>query len=258
MLNTFIYSIWRNFFHQLQEVFNVQRNLTELLTLRPLTKIFMLVMLIVNCLVFGLVGNFSILAWISFLTTLATVLNLILVDQGRLTNYSWGILSCVVWLVIACHNHLIGDIAAQLFYFVMQFVGLSVWGRQLDNTKQNELPPKKVSWGQLSMLLGLLFLIYGLVLLTSRQLHGAQIYLDATLLPLGIVGQILMTYGYRSQWIIWILLDSVNIIIWYRQLATGNVGTESMFALQIIILINSLYGAYLWFKPQVVHAKMKI
>lgn len=258
MLNNLFNSILHNFFHQLKQVFNVQRNYNEITTLRPLTKFLMITMLLVNCLVFILFGDFSLMSWLSFITALATVINLILVDQGRLTNYSWGVLSCVVWLLIALHNHLIGDIAAQMFYFIMQFIGLSIWGRQLDVTDQTELLPKKISLLQTILFIFLLIFIYGIVLLTSHKLHGVQIYLDATLLPLGIVGQILMTYGYRSQWLVWILLDMVNIVIWFNQLATGNAGTHSMFILQIIILINSLYGAYLWFKPQSSHSNLSI
>ena len=93
------------------------------------------------------------------------------------------------------------------------------------------------------------FVIYGIVLGISHSLHGAQIYLDATLLPLGIIGQVLMTYGYRSQWIAWIVLDVINVIIWTRALqADPSAGATSMLALQIMMLINSFYGQYMWLK----------
>ena len=53
---------------------------------------------------------------------------------------------------------------------------------------------------------------------------GVQVRLDGTLLPLGIVGQILMTYGYRSQWVAWIILDVIKVVIWFNQLSAGGPG----------------------------------
>jgi len=74
--------------------------------------------------------------------------------------------------------------------------------------------------------------------------------LDASLLVLGVIGQILMTYGYRSQWVAWIILDVINVIIWAVQLRHGGAAALSMLVLQISTLINGLYGAHLWFRPQ--------
>ncbi|WP_318767144.1 nicotinamide riboside transporter PnuC [Lactiplantibacillus carotarum] len=230
-------------------VFNPQRNWRELRTLRRSTKIMMTLMLLATITGFLLGRDFSFNGWIGLITGIAVVLNLILVDQGRLTNYSWGILGCVVWLVIAISNRLIGDIASQTFYLIMQFVGIAVWHRKMSEQKdQQELAPRTFS-----VLSGLCWLIatiiiYLTVLYFSKRLNGTQVYLDATLLPLGIVGMVLMVYGYRSQWYAWITLDVINVIIWFNQLKVLSPASASMFALQLVMLANGLYGAYLWFR----------
>ena len=63
--------------------------------------------------------------------------------------------------------------------------------------------------------------IYLIVVFVSSHTGGVQVRLDGTLLPLGIVGQILMTYGYRSQWVAWIILDVIKVVIWFNQLSAG-------------------------------------
>ena len=83
--------------------------------------------------------------------------------------------------------------------------------------------------------------------MTSHHLGGQQIILDATLLPLAIVSQLLMTYGYRSQWIGWILIDIINVIIWFNAWQTTGNSVFGMLILQIAMLVNAFYGAYLWF-----------
>ncbi|WP_338210218.1 nicotinamide riboside transporter PnuC [Lactiplantibacillus paraxiangfangensis] len=235
----------------IRAVFDLKRNVTELRTLRSSTKIMMSLMLLANIIGFILGKDFSFNGWIGLITGLAVVLNLILVDQGRLTNYSWGILGCAVWLVIAINNRLIGDIAAQSFYLIMQFVGIAVWHRKIsEQTDTHELASR--SFSKLAGFCWLIttIIIYMVVLYFSKRLNGTQVYLDATLLPLGIVGMVLMVYGYRSQWYAWITLDVINVIIWFNQLKGFSPASASMFALQLVMLANGLYGAYLWFYGQ--------
>lgn len=231
---------------QLQYTFSLKANLTDIQALTKTSRLLMGVMLLAMVVAFIFGDNFSPIGWISLITGISTVINLILVDQGRLTNYSWGMLSTVVWLIVALNNHLIGDIASQSFYFVMQFIGISVWHQ--NQSSRHVVESKKLSFQKGMAYFAMTIIIYGVVLFVSHSLHGSQIYLDATLLPLGIVGQILMTYGYRSQWIAWITLDIINVIIWARALSMdGSAGATSMLVLQVIMLINAFYGQYMWF-----------
>lgn len=241
----------KNFEAGLKESLSFKRNVDEIRTLQTSTKIMMFIMLIAEIIAFVFGQDFGFTGWIGLITGIATVMNLILVDQARLTNYSWGILSCTVWLLIALNNRLIGDICSQTFYLVMQFVGISIWHRDMSKqTDSEELEPKKLGWKKGILIAVGIAVLYFVVLATSKAVNGSQVYLDATLLPLGIAGQILMTYGMRSQWIIWIINDVINVMIWGIQLHNGGAGAITMFILQIIMLINAFYGLYMWFKPR--------
>lgn len=235
----------------LKEALSLKRNVNEVKTLKKTTKAMMIVMLLAEVIAFVFGKDYGFTGWIGLITGIATVMNLILVDQARITNYSWGILSCAVWLLVALNNRLIGDICSQTFYLVMQFFGISIWHRDMSKqTNQEELEPKKIGWKKGLLIAVGTVILYFIVLATSKTLHGTQVYLDATLLPLGIVGQILMTYGYKSQWIAWIIDDAVNVAIWSVQLAHGGAGAITMFALQVIMLLNAFYGMHMWFKPR--------
>lgn len=235
----------------LKESLSFKRNINEVKTLRKTTKIMMIIMLLAEVAAFVFGKDYSFAGWIGLITGLATVMNLILVDQARITNYSWGILSCTVWLLVALNNRLIGDICSQTFYLIMQFVGISVWHRDISKQADSEeLEPKKIGWKKGLLITIGTIILYFIVLVTSKSFNGTQVYLDATLLPLGIAGQILMTYGYKTQWIAWIAVDFVNVIIWSVQLAHGGAGAITMFMLQVIMLLNAFYGMYMWFKPR--------
>lgn len=235
----------------LKEALSLKRNVNEVKTLKKTTKTMMIIMLLAEVVAFVFGKDYGFTGWIGLITGIATVMNLILVDQARITNYSWGILSCAVWLLVALNNRLIGDICSQTFYLVMQFFGISIWHRDMSKQKnQEELEPKRIGWKKGLLIAIGTVILYFIVLATSKTLHGTQVYLDATLLPLGIVGQILMTYGYKLQWAAWIIDDFVNVIIWSIQLFHGGAGAITMFALQVIMLINAFYGMYMWFKPR--------
>lgn len=176
--------------------------------------------------------------------------NLILVDRGRLTNYLWGFIGCATWLIVVIMNHLVGDIFSQIFYVTMQFVGVWVWRRQLDRQEKNEyeeVNARMFTWWQGILAVIATIVIYLIVVFVSSHTGGVQVWLDGTLLPLGVVGQILMTYGYRSQWVAWIILDVIKVVIWFNQLSAGGPGAMSMFVLQVVMLANGFYGAWVWF-----------
>ena len=150
-----------------------------------------------------------------------------------------------------CHHEpSLGDIFAQIFYVTMQFVGVWVWQRQLDRQEKNEyeeVNARMFTWWQGILAVIATIVIYLIVVFVSSHTGGVQVRLDGTLLPLGIVGQILMTYGYRSQWVAWITLDVIKVVIWFNQLSVGGPGAMSMFVLQVVMLANGFYGAWVWF-----------
>lgn len=247
--------IMNNLKSGLKETFSFPRSIQEIKTLKRTTKIMMYIMLLAETIAFIFGKDYSFTGWIGLITGIATVMNLILVDQARITNYSWGILSCAVWLLVALNNRLIGDICSQTFYLIMQFVGISIWHRDMtQQTNPQELEPKKLGWKKGILTMIGTIILYFIVLTTSKSLHGTQVYLDATLLPLGIAGQVLMTYGYASQFIAWNIINTINCIIWYNQLGQ-NGSAITMFVLQIVMFINGLYGTYCWYKRNKTNVK---
>ncbi len=243
-----VYKQLHEFFYLIKKTFSIKNNWRELVTLKKVTLIILFGLLAVQVGSFLLANQYNAASVIGIFTGITEIISLILCDQGRLTTYSWGALSAGAWLFTDFENRLIGDIYSQIFYFVMQFVGIYVWGRDIENQNNGiELKSRKMTWLQGGFWIVFSIILYLIVLYTSKKLNGTQIYLDATLLPLGIVGQVLMTYGYRSQWIAWIALDVINVVVWFNQLEVSSPASLSMLVLQILMTVNAFYGAYMWF-----------
>ncbi|MBS9335226.1 nicotinamide riboside transporter PnuC [Fructobacillus sp. M1-13] len=221
---------------------------SDLLTLKKATKGLLLIMVGAQLLTFALSADRSNLAWLSLFTGLAAVTNLALVDQGKQSNFFWGLLATSAWLLVAFHSRTFGDVFAQGFAFIMQFYGIHLWGKARDASK-GELKVKKMTKGLVLTTLVLTVLTYLTVLMVSKHLHGLQVYLDSAVLPLNIVGQILMTYGYRFQWFFWILVDIVQVMVWSKNLfVLDGSYAVSMLVLQLVMLSNALYGTWYWYQ----------
>lgn len=238
----------------LREVFSIRQNIRDIRTLKPLTKFLMLLMLAAELAAFAISPK-HLMDWLGLITGVANVLMLVLCDQGRLTNYFWGIIATAVWFLVAIDNWLVGDLFSQGFYFLMQFVGIAFWHRDLSRESRNrngtaELVARKLTPLMVGVTIAGTVVIYLIVLVVSLHAHGTNPYVDATLLPLGIIGQVLMTSGYRSQWVAWLLLDAINVEVWLVQLANGGAAAITMLVLQVVMLVNAVYGTYLWFRPQ--------
>lgn len=227
------------------------RNLwKELTTWKAREWVLLLVLLAAQATAFFIGKDYGFNGWVGLITGVLTILSLVLVNQGRITNYLFGFIGSAVWLVISLQNMLIGDIFSQLFYVVMNVLGIYWWQKAING--QNSEEAEGVKARKMTVLQGVLTvigtIIYAIVVTVSIHAGGNQVWLDGTLLPLGIAGQVLMTLGYRSQWVAWIAIDVINVIIWAGQLATGGPAALSMLVLQIVMLINAFYGTYCWFK----------
>ena len=231
----------------LKKCFNPKAITGELGSLSIKDYLLLSILLASQVVAFFLSGTFDSMSSLSLIVGIVTIVNLILVNRGRLTNFTFGIVATVFWLIVAVKSHLVGDVFSQSYYLVMQFIGIYAWQKDMLKTHGSEVTPKNMTLGKVILAILGFAIIYGFVLFTSHHLGGQQIVLDATLLPLAIVSQLLMTYGYRSQWVGWILIDFINVIIWFNAWqSTGN-SVFGMFILQVAMLVNAFYGAYLWF-----------
>lgn len=240
-------------FRGISQTFSFKRTFNELTSMEMPDYIVLFVMIVAQVISYITTNIFDLYSNISLIVGIFTILNLILVNKGRLTNYLWGTLATIFWLVLAIKSHLIGDIFSQVFYLIMQFVGIYFWQKNLEIYKgevgKGEVVPRKLSKRNAIIIVIVFIAIYWGVLITSKRLNGQQILLDASLFPLGIVAMILMACSYRAQWISWILIDFINVLIWYNNWKTpfqGGSSTFGMFILQIIMLLNCIYGAFIW------------
>lgn len=225
---------------------NIKRDLA---LMNRFQRVYMVVIMAVTIWAFVYTGDYSSSGWTSLITGLVLAFYLIMLASGWLTNFFWGLLTNGIWLLMSIHNHLVGDILNQGFFFVMQFVGMVAWYKQLAQQQDSsQMQAKRIGPKMMGCLVAGVVVVYGVVLAVAKTAHGNQVYLDSSQLPLGMLAQILATYGYLSQWVVWLLVDAVGLLLWWNQIQAGGSGALGMFVLMIVKTFNAFYGMYLWSK----------
>ena len=147
----------------IKQTFSIKKIFEELSTLHIQEYLLLFLMTIAQVISFLFTKDASVLVLI---LSISSIINLVLVDRGRITNYFWGSITTTAWVIIAIHTRLIGDIASQTFYLIMQFLGIYIWGKELRATTKHEVQSKKLTTFQaLIYFVGTILLYFMIVIL---------------------------------------------------------------------------------------------
>lgn len=221
----------------------------------PFEKIFFATLIALQILVSATVFE----GWLSAVTAVAGMICVILVGKGRISNYFFGVIQNVPYLILAFQAYFIGEITIAAFYVITQFWGLYIWRQNMRVEKSRaqrvatstlEDEPRDVITRRLSLpQIGLALLILGLLtwgygyLLT--QWGSNQPYVDGFTTIIAVMAQILMVFRFREQWVGWLVLNAVQIYLWSTVDGGGNLAIMAMYT---GFIANSLYGWYNWSK----------
>ena len=165
----------------------------------------------------------------------------VLCAKGKKGQYIWGLLNVVGYVIIAWINKYYGEVMLNAIYYLpSQFIGYYLWNKHTDN--ENNLEGKKLSLKQ--SIVFLVFITIGIFgyKLVLDMLDGTGTLLDSASTVISVVANALMMMRYREQWLLWIIIDAITVVMWLL------VGDFIMVTMWAVYLINAFYGYYNWTK----------
>lgn len=174
----------------------------------------------------------------------------VLVAKGRISNYLFGIVNVLTYAYVAYGSKYYGDVMLNVaYYFPMQFVGLYVWTRAKNRKIENKdainvkfmSNKNRIIWTILSTI-GVIF--YGFIL---KKMGGSLPFIDSASTVLSVIAMILMVQLYMEQWILWILVNIVSVIMWAVVMVQGG-NDIAVLLMWVAFLVNSFYGLWNWIK----------
>ncbi len=166
----------------------------------------------------------------------------VLCAKGKKSQYIWGLFNILGYVIIAFINKYYGEVMLNaLYYLPSQFIGYYLWNKN-SNQDTGDVNGKKLTLVQSLVLVGaIVFCVFGYKLLLD-WLGGTQTLLDSASTVTSIVANALMMMRYREQWLLWIIIDVITVVMWFL------VGDFIMVTMWAVYTVNAFYGYYNWTK----------
>lgn len=189
-------------------------------------------------------------SWAALISSITGIWCVILVAKGKISNYIWGFINVVLYAYAAYTWKLYGDFMLNAFYFLpMQFVGWYMWTKPSFKTGKDNVVSKFLSWkGRLFWALASAGIVigYGFIL---QAMGGNTPFFDATSTVLSVLAMILMAALFMEQWVLWIIVDVVTVIMWSNIVfQLGGLFNIGILIMWCSFTVNAVYGLFNWIK----------
>lgn len=175
------------------------------------------------------------------------VICVICTGKGKLSAYLFGAVNTLLYAVIAYQAKYYGEVMLNaLYYFPLQFYGFYIWSKNM-NTETHEVNKTRMSNKYRTVMLlavVLLTVIYGFCL---SLLGGSLPYVDALSTVVSVVAMIISIKMYMEQWMLWIIVDVVTVIMWGAAFARGSESIATLL-MWIVYLGNAVIMYFKWSK----------
>ncbi len=185
--------------------------------------------------------------FIGIATALTGIWCVIFTGKGKRSSFLFGTFNVLLYALVAYKARYYGEVMLNLiYYFPMNFVGWFLWTKHMNaetgEVKKTRLQRKKSIILYPVTLISIV--IYGQFL---KYLGGELPYIDSMSTVVSVAAQILSVLRLTEQWILWIAVDVVTIILWGVNFAKGgeNIATLIMW---VVYLINAILMYIKWNK----------
>ena len=176
------------------------------------------------------------------IAAISGILCVVLCAKGKKTQYIWGLINVIGYVVIAWINKYYGEVMLNILYYLpSQFIGYYLWNKHIN--KEND----KVEGNKLNITKSiLLVLVCAIGIFLYKELldilGGNGTLLDSASTTISVFANLLMMLRYREQWLLWIIIDVITVVMWL--MAKDFV----MVTMWSVYLVNAFYGYYNWSK----------
>lgn len=204
------------------------------------------------------------LSWIEAVGTIAGLLCIWLASLEKIGNYAFGLINVTLFAIIFFQIQLYASLLLQVFFFVANVYGWYAWSRQTSSHEAalqiRWLPlPKALGWlaacvvaiGLMTVFIDPVFAFLTRVAVTLMQGLRLQVampalqpdafpFWDSCMMVLSIAAMILMTRKYVENWLLWVIINVISVVIFARQ------GVYAMSLEYLLLTFIALNGSRMW------------
>ena len=175
------------------------------------------------------------------------LLNAYYMAIGKWTNYIFGILFSIIYAFVCYSNGLYGFlIFTILVYTPIQIIGLINW---IKNKQDNTVLTKSLSFlsgmGLTVLVIVCSFLLGFLLTLIPGQNLA---FLDSSSQIINLCGVFLMSIRHREAWYVWLMNNTVDLIIWIINISNNSTYSQMAFIVSVMYFVMNIISLILWIK----------
>lgn len=188
---------------------------------------------------------------ISLTTSFSGILCVLLSAKGNITNFLFGLINGFLYAYVSYKSSYYGEVMLNLgFYVPMQFIGYYMWSKHMKKDKGDEGIVKtfRLSWKNRAILFLVCAVLIYLYSFLLQSIRGNQPGLDSASTILSVVAMLLAIKAYAEQWLIWITVNIISVILWILAYQKGGDHSFVMIGMWSGYFINSIYGYINWMR----------
>ena len=169
-----------------------------------------------------------------------------LASEGKRSSYILGFINYILMAYVSFKNNLYGIFFFYLFVFSpLQIRGFLSWSNNLDNDDNvavREFTLRNSIIITLSCVIGSFLLGYALTFIPGQRLA----FMDASSNCINLCGVILMILRFKESWWLWLINNTIDLIIWIIAVVNKGDGSIMMLLVSIGYLLINIYGVIKW------------
>lgn len=171
----------------------------------------------------------------------------ILAGKGKLSCFIFGLINTPLYAYMAFNAGYYGDFSLNTYYFAMMIPGLMAWNRNRSASSETGIVRTKLTPEGRFRLAAMC--AAGILLLwpTLHMFGGSRPFCDSVTNVLSIAAMLLTVRRAVEEWILWIIVDAVEVFMWWRAWNAGE-GTVSILLMWLLFLANGIYLLSLWMR----------
>jgi nicotinamide mononucleotide transporter len=180
---------------------------------------------------------------LAIIALISGILGVLFTIMQRIWCWPMALISVVTSSIEFYNEHLFGDMALQVFYFIAGVYGWWYWN---ENQGSANSPSKKefnVTTTPLKMwfIMIIATLVQGIIYyFLLKRFKGDQVMFDAILTACSITATYMMTKKWLENWVCWIAIDGAYVVLYL-------IKQMPLFALlYFVFTAMSVYGFYKW------------
>ena len=180
---------------------------------------------------------------LSLVAAVTGMMYTMLAGRGRISCYAFGLVNAPLYAYLSWRWGYYGDMALNLYYFVMMFPGIVCWRKNMDAQDAGSIVRTRLSGRE--RVVWSVAIVVGVAVLWGilRAVGGNRPLCDAFTNLFSIAAIVLTVKRCIEQWVLWLAVDAIEMFMWWHT------GAESMaiLAMWALFFVDGCYCYALWY-----------